>query len=100
MKIQVVRCDGDFETLTLFGPISVTEPATEDGRVVGQGAIHETDSGMDHYFREDGRYDGWGLSMSDLHLTESQATAFIQTVQNNRQIHKPGEVDQKWKKNM
>lgn len=59
MKIQVVRTSCEVETLTLTEPLTMIRSVTDGGmnRIV-------TATGMEHWFNDDGTYDGWGMDVS------------------------------------
>lgn len=79
MKIQVIRCDGQIETLTLVGPLAVTESAIMP---------HLQDAtGMDHYFNPDGTYDGWGRSSCG--MSAEDAKRLIETTELCREVRRP-----------
>jgi hypothetical protein len=90
MKIQVVRCDGQTETLNLIGKVSVIEAAPG-----GQGHLVVESTGTSHFFRtEDGTYDGWGMDVSDAggNLNEDDMVKLIDAVELDREIHQPREA--------
>jgi hypothetical protein len=57
MKIRVQHENGEIETLTVKGPLRVSEGKHLD-------RVH-TESGMEHFFTKDGHYDGWGGAVSE-----------------------------------
>ena len=82
MKLQVVRCDGDTETLDLVGTLHAIDPIP-----AGQGALLVDASGVTHFFRaEDGAYDGWGMEVGG-DLNEVDVHAFVEAVERDRMIH-------------
>jgi len=90
MKIQVVRCDGQTETLNLIGTVHVIEGAPE-----GLGSLLIESTGTSHFFRaEDGAYDGWGMDVSDNDgdLNEDDIVKLIDAVELDREIHQPREA--------
>lgn len=90
MKIQVVRCDGQAETLNLIGTIQAIEAAPG-----GQGHLLIESTGTSHFFQsEDGAYDGWGMEVSDEEgkLTEADMAKLIDAVEKDREIHQPGKA--------
>jgi hypothetical protein len=88
MKIQVVRSDGRLEVLNLIGTIRVTEPAPG-----GLASLLLESTGTIHFFcGEDGTYEGWGMEVSDLGFTPSDAAAFANEVEKHRTIYGSGEV--------
>lgn len=90
MKIQVVRIDGQIETLNLIGTIRTEEPAPN-----GQSSLLIESTGTTHFFRaEDGAYDGWGMEVAETDggLNEEDMLKFINAVEKDREIHKPREV--------
>jgi hypothetical protein len=90
MKIQVMRTDGQVETLNLIGRVQVIESAPG-----GQGHLLIESTGTSHFFRaEDGAYDGWGMDVSDEDgaLSEKDAAEFIKAVEKDRKIHQPGKA--------
>lgn len=85
MKIQVVRCDGEVETLTLLGTVKVGEPV--DG---GQGTLLVEETGTTHFFRaEDGAYDGWGMEVGESEgvLNVADTLRFIDALEESREQH-------------
>jgi hypothetical protein len=96
MKIQVVRCDGSIEVINLVGTMTAHEPGTELEYPRNQSPLSVSATGMDYFFREDGRYDGWGMGVSipipeDHHSSElpPEAREFIQAIENDREILPP-----------
>lgn len=90
MKIQVVCCDGQTETLNLIGTIHVFEASPG-----GQGHLLIESTGTSHFFRaEDGAYDGWGMEVSDTdgNLSEDDLVKLIDAVEKDRTIHQPREA--------
>lgn len=92
MKIQVVRCDGHTEILTLVGTVTITEPYEDAGILMGRGCLH-LGTGVDHFFRVDGRYDGWGMGLGDGGVAEEVATALIEAVEQDREVARPSDLD-------
>jgi hypothetical protein len=84
MKIQVVRVDGKIETINLVGSVIVHEPGSTLKYPRNQSPIHVPATGMDYFFREDGRYDGWGMSCSVDGLLE--AKALTEAIEADREI--------------
>lgn len=82
MNIQVVRCDGSTEVLTLTEPLEVS-------RGEGMNCL-KTSTGMEHFFLQDGRYDGWGMPCNFEEQAESldESLDFAQTIDNKRDIRK------------
>lgn len=75
VKIQVVRVDGRHETLTLTAPVTVREHVVITG------------TGMEHFFLDDGRYDGWGMPLGDgLQGTEEDAFGIAEAIESDREI--------------
>lgn len=77
IKIQVVRADGQAELLTL------TEPLLVSGRCIITG------TGCEHFFTENGLYDGWGMPFSadvaeDNVMEEIMPT--IQAIEDGREV--------------
>lgn len=89
MKIQVVRCDGQIETLNLTGTLRA-----EEASAGGQGSLLIDSTKTTHFFRLDGAYDGWGMDIADQDgaLDERQAIALIEAVERDREIHRPGKL--------
>ena len=85
MKIQVVRRNGSHEILTLTEPLTIVR-GTHMNRL-------KTSTGMDHFFNEDGTYDGWGMAVnitvpdshSETNLPE-EAKAFIDEIEKGREF--------------
>ena len=68
MKIQVIRKDGSLETLTLTEPLTI---------VRGEGMNRlVTSTGMEHWFTEQGIYDGWGMRVQITIPEEEMNAAF------------------------
>jgi hypothetical protein len=93
MKIEVLRCDGNSEILNLLGEVRAKEPYEENGKILGQGSLHCEATGMDYFFRADGRYDGWGMAMSMEVPDEGEglpapALDFINAIEADREINK------------
>ena len=84
MKIQVVRQDGDIETLDLLGAGIATDPSPG-----GQGCLKIGKTS--HFFNEDGTYDGWGMDVAEAegNLNENDLLDFISVVKRTRVIHHP-----------
>lgn len=85
MKVLVMRCDGQTETLNLIGTIQVAEPSPS-----GQGSLLIESTGTTHFFcAVDGAYDGWGMEVTEIedHLDEKGILAFIEAVEKDRKIH-------------
>jgi len=85
MKIKVVRCDGNHETLTLTEPLQVRR---------GEGLnVLEVSTGACHFFTQDGLYDGWDMPVS-FEQREStglspEIKGFIDAVELDREIEPP-----------
>jgi hypothetical protein len=79
-RIQVVRPDGGSEVLTLTAPL----------RVSGQCLV--TSTGMEHFFTEEGLYDGWGMpfraEVSDGADPLDEVRPFIEAIEKDREIKK------------
>lgn len=86
MKIQVLRVDGNIETINLVGNCIAHEPGSELEFPRNQSPLCVTETGMDYFFREDGRYDGWGMRVS---LSVDEATSFIGAIESEREISDP-----------
>ena len=84
MKIQVVRVDGSIETISLVGTVTAHEPGNKLEYPRNQSPLHVAATGMDHFFREDGRYDGWGMACNL--PTMDDAAALIDAVQEDREV--------------
>ena len=84
MKIQVVRNDGSREAITLTEPLTVIR-GDRMNRLVCQ-------TGMEHWFTEDGIYDGWGMAVKisapDSSSTDlpAEASEFIDAIERDREI--------------
>lgn len=76
MKIKVVRADGRIETITLAGTLAIQEG--------GQNCLH-ADSGQDHFFLQDGTYDGWGMALAG-GVDLEQAGELIEHISASRDI--------------
>lgn len=89
MKIQVVREDGNIETIHLIGTIKINENNDD-----GQATLTIESTGTSHFFRAvDGAYDGWGMEVAEVDggLDRESAARFIQAVEHSRQVRKPGQ---------
>jgi len=90
MKIQVVRVDGGIEIINLVGTVTAHEPGQELEYPRNQSPIHVDATGMDYFFREDGKYDGWGMAVS-IPLEgmpddpPSEVTGFIEAIEKDRE---------------
>ena len=87
MKIKVVGHDGKHEVLTLTEPLIIFR--SEYGNRL------QTSTGMDHFFKEDGTYDGWGMAVKievpDSHEgggLPQEAKDFIQQIEDDREFSK------------
>jgi hypothetical protein len=96
MKIQVVRVDGGTETINLVGSVIANEPGSELEFPRNQSPIHVEATGMDYFFREDGKYDGWGMTcaipcdgISDGDLIPKEAMVLIKAIESDREIYPP-----------
>jgi hypothetical protein len=83
MKIQVVRQDGRHETLTLTEPLTLVRGERQNTLV--------TQTGMEHFFTQEGRYDGWGMPVGGIAVPANQEgfnhiKEFIDAVENDRDI--------------
>jgi hypothetical protein len=83
MKIQVVRVDGNIETINLVGKIVAYEPSSDLEFPRNQSPLSVEATGMDYFFREDGRYDGWGMGCD---LPKQEAESLVQAIQADREI--------------
>lgn len=75
MKIQVIRCDGKTETITLTDPVSIS-------RGEGMNCL-KTSTGFEHFFTQDGIYDGWGMSFAG---SFEEAESVIEEVEKGREF--------------
>ena len=80
MKMQVIRCDGRTETLTLRAGAW----RSVDGVLLDR----LTDGGCEHFFTKDGRYDGWGGSVAC--ATAKESTEVIAVMEEKREISGTG----------
>jgi hypothetical protein len=99
MKIQVLRVDGNVEVINLVGTVTAHEPGGDLPYPRNQSPIHVEETGADYFFREDGRYDGWGMSVNvpakdgeGLGLPQ-EAKDFISAVEADREIIRPTQED-------
>ena len=90
MKIQVVRIDGGIETINLVGTVIACEPGQELPFPRNQSPLKVKATGMDYFFREDGRYDGWGMAVNipaaDDNDPMKDARALIEAVEADREF--------------
>lgn len=89
MKIKVVHKDHSVETLTIPGPVIIIEGDVKKGHTFNR---IEAADGMDHYFRQDGFYDGWGRGLP-LGSQEGDASRLLDTIELTRDIKGQGEGD-------
>ena len=78
LKIQVIRADGNAEVLTLTDPIVVTDKCITTG------------TSCQHFFTDEGIYDGWGMPFS-AEIPEGEdplehVRPFIEAVEKDREI--------------
>ena len=76
MKLKVVRCDGRHETLKIGAPVTIQDGKGLSGLTSGEG--------ITHYFTQEGLYDGWGMSATN--LDSKQAKQLIAQVESQREI--------------
>jgi hypothetical protein len=98
MKIQVVRTDGQIEVINLVGEITACEPGSELEYPRNQSPLKVHATGMEYFFREDGKYDGWGMACAtpcdgipDGSSVPEEAMGLIQAIENDREIVPPSE---------
>ena len=78
MKIQVVGVGGRRELITLTEPLTLV-PGELLNRIV-------TGTGMEHWFKLDGTYDGWGINVVEANLNPEQARAYIAAIEQGREF--------------
>lgn len=79
MKVMVVRKNGSVENVTLTEPLKIERGENLNALI--------TATGMRHYFREDGVYDGWELDVSAMRFaTPEEALAFANQVDSEREF--------------
>ncbi len=89
LKIQVVRVDGRHVTFTLTPPVSIV------------GMCLKTGTGCDHFFTEEGLYDGWGLGVVIPGADRGEVRAFIEAVDRDREIEDdPHKASFPWRREM
>jgi hypothetical protein len=63
MNIRVQRRNGEMLTINVASPLEITnDTGRPDDRKQPFTHLHSA-NGMDHYFTQDGYYDGWGASL-------------------------------------
>ena len=78
MKIRVCRSDSRIEVLTLVPPVVVEE---------WHDALRLTcGDGTDHFFMEDGTYEGWGRRLSEPIEGEEEGLKRAMEIENQREI--------------
>lgn len=77
MKVRVQRRDGRIETIQVVGPVEVHHGEKLDH-------FHAAD-GMDHYFTNEGFYDGWGQAAPP-GMTPEDAGPMIERIERERKI--------------
>lgn len=79
MTIQVVRHDGSHEFLTLTEPLIIVRGKHQNCII--------TSTRMEHFFTQDGVYDGWAMDISRAGFTMlPDADEFIQAIESEREI--------------
>lgn len=86
MKIKVVRADGSIETINLVGSITAREPRNDLEFPRNQSPLCVHATGTDYFFREDGIYDGWGMSCI---ASEEEGLYLAEAVEKDREIEPP-----------
>lgn len=81
MKIKVIRKDGSKEIITLTEPLTI---------VRGEQLNYiRTSTGMEHWFDQDGNYDGWGAAVN---MSSEEAVNFIEQTEKEREIEPQGQT--------
>lgn len=80
MKIQVTHKDGRQEVLSVVGPLNLIE-GDPLSRIVDA-------TGLEHWFNEDGTYNGWGRAFPD-GISEQRAVSAIEAVESTREFIEP-----------
>jgi hypothetical protein len=76
MHIQVVSAkDGRHELITLTDPVEILRGEKMDRLICGT---------IEHWFRKDGRYDGWGMDLEDTTMTPDEIRTMIDAVERSR----------------
>jgi hypothetical protein len=76
MHIQVVSAkDGRHELITLTDVVEILRGEKMNRLVCGT---------IEHWFRKDGTYDGWGLNLEGTNLTPDEIRAKIESVEKSR----------------
>lgn len=90
MKIRVQRRDECTEIITLVPPIEIQEPFYEVPEGVSRLTHFHCGDGTDHFFTQDGYYDGWGRGIPE-GVAEEEAIEIIKKVEESREIEPPEE---------
>jgi hypothetical protein len=76
MNIQVVSAkDGRHELITLTPPVTILRGEKLSRLVCGN---------VEHWFNNDGTYDGWGMNVANMDMTPDEMRAFVEAVERSR----------------
>jgi len=83
MKIRVVSAKGGrHENITLSEPLTISKGDNLNKLISGDG--------MEHWFKPDGTYDGWGMDISSANLSSvEQAQALVAAIEKEREFPEP-----------
>jgi hypothetical protein len=76
MKLRVQHESGEIEVLSLVPPIEATEGHRQNHLRSGEG--------LEHYFTQDGFYDGWARNTSG--MTDDEVAAKVAEIEKDRVI--------------
>jgi hypothetical protein len=81
IRIRVLNASDEVEVLTLTGPLTIM-PRVPDSPFTKL----LTSTGMEHWFTDDGLYDGWGMDVSGLTVADPQeALDIAQAIDDERE---------------
>jgi hypothetical protein len=79
MKIRVIRSEDHREELiSIVGPVEISE-----GDHLS--SLHSAE-GLDHYFTQDGYYDGWGKDVSGSNIGLPEVEKQIESIERDRKV--------------
>lgn len=76
MHIQVVSAkDGRHEMITITDPVTIERGGELNRLICGT---------VEHWFKEDGTYDGWGMNLENAVMTPEELSNLIAAVEKSR----------------
>lgn len=76
MHIQVVSAQsGRHELITITEPVTIMRGEKMDRLICAT---------TEHWFKKDGTYDGWGMDLSDTHMTPEEIIKLVDAVEKGR----------------